>query len=392
MTALIFPLLVVLLAYNFYTIKILNNQIAVNSRDTLSIYEKPVINDINYISYSMANALANKASMLQLNYASDYMEAYICCNEIVDDFKAMIQSDLEGLGALGVCSSDFNVLRTVYSVNGNYSYKEKSELDRKMKQFMLEEDYYKSGWQLLSLENRSFLIRVLRHGSVSVAVVIDFSLLSTPQAEKGANNGYLIYTSEDNKLLTMQDYVNEHAINLTPSTKSYYISGSKQLRYMVVQKQFLFAGVRQYYVVPYQGVFRYLDFIQILLMVLTVVIACFIPVGYYSMKKKLFNPLETMVDTMVSIGSGQLEAKMEEEYNIDEFKKVKNAFNIMIDRIRELKINAYEQEIHYKNVQMQYLQIQIRPHFFLNCLKNIYAMAKQQEYEAIQEMILLLSQ
>ncbi len=392
MTVLIFPLLVVLLAYNFYTIKILNNQIAANSKDTLSIYEKPVIKDINYTSYSMANALANNPNMLQLNYASDYMEAYICCNNIVNDFKALIQSDLEGLGALGVCSSDFNVLRSVFSVSGHYTYKQKAELNRKMRHYMLDGNYYKLGWQLLILEKRSFLFRVLRHGSVYVTIIIDFSLLTSPQASKDGGNGYLIYTSKNNKPLTMQEYVGEHEIELIPSSKRYYISGRNPKRHMVVQKQFPFAEVRQYYVVPYQGVFRYLDLFQILLILFTVIIACFIPVGFYYMKKKLFNPLETMVDTMVSIGSGQLEAKMEAEYHIEEFKKVKNAFNIMIDRIRELKINAYEQEIHYKNVQMQYLQIQIRPHFFLNCLKNIYAMAKQQEYETIQEMIILLSQ
>ena len=392
MTALIVPLLIVLAAYNVYTIKILNNQVSANSRDTLSIYEKPVIHDINYISYSMANALANSSSMLQLNYASDYMEAYICCKDIVDDYKAMIQSDLEGLGALGVYTSEYDILRTVYPANKKYTYKEKSELDQKMKQFIQDKDYYKSGWQILQLEHQSFLFRVLRHGSVYVTILIDFSQLTTPQKDGVEGNGYLIYASEKNLPLSSQDFVKEHGIELHPSTKDYYILGNREFRYMVVQKQFPFAGVMQYYVIPYQGVFRYLDYFQILLMIFTVGIACFIPVGFYYMKKKLFTPLETMVETMVSIGEGQLEAKMEEDYHIEEFKKVKNAFNIMIDRIRELKINAYEQEIHYKNVQMQYLQIQIRPHFFLNCLKNIFAMAKQQEYEAIQEMILLLSQ
>lgn len=392
MIGLIFPLLLVLFAYNFYTIKVLNNQIARNGLDTLSIYEKPVIKDINYISYSMANALANDASMLQLNYAAGYMEAYIYCNEIANDFKVLIQSDMEGLGALGVCSSTHNILRTVYAVRGKYSYEEKTELDKKMKELMLDENYYKAGWQLLCLESRSLLIRVLRHGNVYITIVIDFSLITKPQDVQDIRNGSMVYTAEDGTPLTMANYIKEHDIELTTASDQYYISGEKRSRYMVVWKEFAFAKVRQYYLVPYEGIFRYLDFFQILLMLVTFAMACFIPVGFYYMKKKLFNPLEIMVDTMVNIGSGQIEAQMEEDYNIDEFRRVKDAFNEMINRIKKLKINAYEQELLFKNVQMQYLQIQIRPHFFLNCLKNIYAMAKQQEYGSIEEMILLMSQ
>lgn len=393
MVVLIVPLLAVLAAYNIYTLKILNKQVAANNSDIISIYEKPVVQDMDYISYSMANAMANNSSMLQLNYAAGYMEAYICCNDIASDFKALVRSELEGLAALGISSPKHKLTRMVYSDAGKYTYNEKCELNNYLALLMQDEECYKAGWQLLSLTKRDYLVRILKNNNVYVIMVIDFSLMTTPQKEADeVESGYLVYTTKSNAALTMKKFIKENDIELKYSSGGYYISGSKANHYMIVQKDFPYAGIRQFYVSPYKGAVRYLDVVQILLMIITIGSACFIPVGFYYMKKTLFNPMESMITTMESIGSGQADAHMDENYKIAEFLQVKDTFNAMVDKIKELKINAYEQELQYKNVQMQYLQIQIRPHFFLNCLKNIYAMANQKQYDSIQEMILLLSQ
>ncbi|WMJ89558.1 sensor histidine kinase [Anaerocolumna sp. MB42-C2] len=393
MIILIVPLLLVLAAYNLYTLKVLNKQVSLNNSDIISIYEKPVVQDMDYISYSMANSMANNSSMLQLNYATSYMEAYFCCNDIASDFKAMVRSELEGLGALGISSPQNNLTRMVYSDTGKYTYDEKCELNQYIALLMQDEECYRAGWQLLSLTARDYLVRILKNNNVYIIMVIDFSLITTPQKEADeVESGYLVYTDEDNIPLIMKDFITENDIVLKQSYANYYISGGDVNHYMIVQKEFPYAGIRQYYISPYNGAFRYLDVVQILLMIITISIACFIPVGFYYMKKTLFNPMESMITTMESIGAGQTDAHMDEDYKIAEFLQVKDTFNAMVDKIKALKINAYEQELQYKNVQMQYLQIQIRPHFFLNCLKNIYAMANQKQYDSIQEMILLLSQ
>lgn len=63
----------------------------------------------------------------------------------------------------------------------------------------------------------------------------------------------------------------------------------------------------------------------------------------------------------------------------------------MIGRIESLKIEKYEKEIEIKQIQHQYYQVQIRPHFYLNCLKNIYALSEKKEFENLGQSILLLS-
>jgi two-component system sensor histidine kinase YesM len=57
-----------------------------------------------------------------------------------------------------------------------------------------------------------------------------------------------------------------------------------------------------------------------------------------------------------------------------------------------LKINVYEEKLNKQKAQLQHLQLQVQPHFFLNSLNIIYSLAQTQNYKLIQEMTLSLVQ
>lgn len=392
MLVIIVPLLSVLAAYNVYILKILNSQMAANYRDTLLIYERPIKKDMDYIAYTMANMLANNTSMLQLNYATNYTEAYVCCHDIAADYRGLVNSELEGLTALGVYSQKNDIERMVYAESAGYSYEEKMELQKKIKQEIGEPESYKKGWHLVLAGEQNYLCRILTRNNNYVTIVIDLSKIFMPQDEKdGQETGYMFYTDEKNQPLTMRDFFTENEIELTAVDGEYEIVNGKDRRFMLVEKEFPYAGLRQYYISPYRGIFQYINFAQVLLLVITLLFAGLIPIGFYYMKRTLFNPLESLTKTMKRIGKDEIDIRMNEEYGVEEFKEMQDSFNAMIDKIEKLKIDAYERELKLKNVQLQYLQIQIRPHFFLNCLKNIQALNVQREHEKIEEMIIALS-
>ncbi len=98
-----------------------------------------------------------------------------------------------------------------------------------------------------------------------------------------------------------------------------------------------------------------------------------------------------MVETMHSIRDGNLNEKMVVYSQIREFNQVEDTFNEMMTQISNLKIEAYEQEFELQKLEMQTLQRQIHPHFYLNCLKNLFGMAEERKHKQIQEMIIVLS-
>jgi two-component system sensor histidine kinase YesM len=64
----------------------------------------------------------------------------------------------------------------------------------------------------------------------------------------------------------------------------------------------------------------------------------------------------------------------------------------MIGQVQELRINVYEEKLSKQKAELQHLQLQINPHFFMNALNIIYNLAHVRNHELIQEMSMSLVQ
>ena len=101
--------------------------------------------------------------------------------------------------------------------------------------------------------------------------------------------------------------------------------------------------------------------------------------------------MHRLVETMEHISSGNLEVEADWEYKTAEFYLVNSTFNNMISQIKQLKIETYEKQISKEQAKLKALRLQIRSHFFLNCLKTLYGMAETKQYSNIQQYLILLS-
>lgn len=76
---------------------------------------------------------------------------------------------------------------------------------------------------------------------------------------------------------------------------------------------------------------------------------------------------------------------------VRELEQTNIQFKNLIRQIKKLKINIYENELEKKRFQITFLQHQIRPHFYLNCLTTIGSMAQLEDYKNIESMVLFTS-
>lgn len=74
------------------------------------------------------------------------------------------------------------------------------------------------------------------------------------------------------------------------------------------------------------------------------------------------------------------------EGSLLELERIDGKFKHMIHQIRKLKITLYEQELEKQKMENDYLKLQIRPHFYLNCLNYIYSMIDFGKYACAQRM------
>ena len=237
--------------------------------------------------------------------------------------------------------------------------------------------------------DEAFLLRILGSGGVYSVCAVDLNRSLRPQDSTDPQNGVLLYAAPDGQLLTSQEWAKQEEVQIQWTSDSFYQAGNGQ--YLAVQQYSEVAGVWFVYLTPYRDLLHHMDFAQLLLSMASIALLVLLPICYYILKRLFFKPMEQLVQTMNAIKCGDLDAKMETDYRVVEFKQLSDTFNGMMEEIKSLKIAAYEKELELQKAQLQYLQIQIRPHFFLNCLKNLYALAQERRFEQIQQMILALS-
>lgn len=132
--------------------------------------------------------------------------------------------------------------------------------------------------------------------------------------------------------------------------------------------------------------------LQIFMLILvTVIVGIFVVIVYGFLKKQILTPLKRLADTMTAIGQGEHFGKMEQIAPYAEFEQVTDSFNGMMSEIEQLKISSYEEQIAKQRAQMQCFQLQLSPHFYLNCLKTLNYMAIEKDTENMQEVILEIS-
>ena len=116
-----------------------------------------------------------------------------------------------------------------------------------------------------------------------------------------------------------------------------------------------------------------------------------LPLFFLLLKRWYLHPMEQMEAALQKIRRGQMDVRFQEDQKVEELQHLSTSFNQMMDHVKQMKIAAYEKELQYRYAQLQYLQLQISPHFFLNILKSLYGMAQGRNYEKIQTAILMIS-
>ncbi len=136
------------------------------------------------------------------------------------------------------------------------------------------------------------------------------------------------------------------------------------------------------YVFPDGGILEAVLEMQTILVILIIVLLLLCTLFTLRYYQHLMEPLRKFVQ---GISNMQEEQMLNEngENNILELEAVSDQFRILLRKIQSLKIAIYEKELSEKKAELEYMQEQIRPHFFLNCLSLIHGIADKQREEKI---------
>ncbi|MDF2472789.1 MAG: hypothetical protein K0R21_571 [Anaerocolumna sp.] len=386
---LIIPLIIFIIVFNLYTVKIFNKKVSEAIDNTLYLQCKNLENTLKMVENSMAGIIIDNEYFAGLrNKNISELDRYTNAYEVMKTEKTVMQT-YSNIAACALISSTTNVNQIAYNINYNFD-----DIDQQIPEFLgsLMKDSsnnYRHKWFPAMIGDRGYLFRIMGSKDTWIIYVINLKNIILFQDNlKSDNTAITIFFDRDN-IYTRSDIINTNNIELKYSD-NYYFTG-KDRKYMVCESSVNRSNIKIAYLTPYNGLFVNLSGNQLMFFIISLLTVLLIPSGYIMLKRMFFSPINRLVRSMEDIGNGQYNAEKSTAYREIEFRKVDETLLNTLEEIRKLKIASYEKELKYKGIMLQYFQIQIRPHFYLNCLKNIYGMVEEKNYENIQKLILYLS-
>jgi len=379
----VIPLVFFLVFDNYYSIRVLHEKVAESKKDTISAYMSQIDSELQSIDGYILRTITNDKSFYDLENSDDNIRQLAeidLTNNIVEAINSY--SLVDGIFIYSKLTKDY-----LYSYNPRINNDDRGTLSYYIKNTINNGSYFATlHWFPKLVDSSHYIFRILNVGSRYIGACINIdTLLSYLDTSNIKKNGVVIFATSPGQPMNSIDYVKRSKIDLAGDLNSYYFSGVNK-NYMIIGKPSKLGSFKLMSVNTEKSLLEGLDMIQIAVVVIAFLSILFIPLTIILLRKWIFKPVSKLKRAIDKIEAGELDYRLKVEEHPYEFMLLNNAFNNMVSQIKQLKIDVYEEHIDKQKAELQYLQMQIKPHFYLNAFNTIYSMAQMKEYNLIQDM------
>lgn len=354
---------------------------------TLSVYRTELENAMANTSSFLSDAFTTDSHLRSVVYAKNKTEAYASTVMLSDKCRSMMRTE-ELLNAFFIYSEKYGYCYQVWSDSFPYNQPNSDHATdyQILKNAIVtspETVAGSSGWAPVELTDRIDFLYTYTYRSTTFAALIDPAKQQLAQLSNGTG---IFYTDLSGGLLYPQAFHNTDSVPLSGS-----LCAGDGLKYSIISLPLSQAQGHIVFASKSISFLQQFSLQQMVLMAVTLCLLAAIPLCWVVLRRWLLSPLGTLTATLQAIQAGNTNTRVPETSRLSEANQIARTVNTMLDIIRRQKIESYETQLQVQHAQLMYLQVQIRPHFFLNCLNLIYSLAEEKKYLPIQEMVLNLS-
>lgn len=127
-----------------------------------------------------------------------------------------------------------------------------------------------------------------------------------------------------------------------------------------------------------------------IMVLLTILFAVMLLLFSLLLERLLYRPIRNLVVSMEGVSEGNFDSYLTDDVRLRETSVLKQTYNRMVDEIKHLKLAVYEEQLRKQKIRLQYLQLQIRPHFLVNALNSVCIMIDMDAADNARTMCLYL--
>ncbi len=354
----------------------------------------------NFYVYSLQSEMSVVSSFIQKLCYSDNSFQLLTMKSLKDSDKVVLQYNVTEMLKRHIspyeCIFVFNKERSIsmlafgssFSSNGSqYIYQLKDNL----RDYWFEQDASQFGtWIAFQDGRHSVLMKTLNVNDIYVCATLDldkFDLIKYTNSDY-ASLSFGFFDQE--KILTNTTYFSDMGISVDD------LNGKKSAPFFsnYFMKTSPIENTDIYISCIFASNFMY-SFARI--SVIVFIVMAFITCGIIIYIFYLFNHLLLYPLDRINAATNHLEQNDSSPFlnnndsNMIEYQNINNALANLIDQKIVLNNEKLQEAFEKDHARLQYYHLQTSSHFFINCLKSLYNMLENSEYEKMQRMIIAFS-
>lgn len=132
------------------------------------------------------------------------------------------------------------------------------------------------------------------------------------------------------------------------------------------------------------------EFWMTFILIPLIIVAAF-AATYRVLNKVMYQFINHLLYRVTQMKSNEAGLEHYEEPHIKEFIEINGKLDAMLGEIAQLQEEKYRKELEANAAKLQYYQLQVNPHFFLNCLNIIDSLLSKKDTSTVKNMIMALS-
>ncbi|MCX7657530.1 MAG: histidine kinase [Oscillospiraceae bacterium] len=382
---------------NLFAVKSARNQAFSSNSKALSLFAQQLDDSLEYVEKYLASLSISDTNIRIMENANEIPERYVAQYRMNSKISEAVNSYsmIDGL--------------FIYSkLNETYINAKKSQASsddaNSIKKFIVssfshptqndEEDIIKKSkgnWIAIEINGNFYLTRILLISKTYVGAWVNVENIIKYLGKNGFGNIDYVLLAQNNGNAMGGNFKGE-IVDLSQNLgKPQFFSSGNGEKFMVVAKNSTQGKFSLVAMISDKNILKGLDSLQKLIFMSTIIIAIFIASIFLIIQKSIILPLNNLFNAMKKLKSGDFSVRLSTKNECEEILIINQTFDEMVNKIEDLKIKVYEEKIYKQRAQLQFLQLQSNPHFYINCLNIIHSLAITKNFALIEKMAITLA-
>lgn len=385
-TVFLVPFFFVLIYNNYYTTNTILEQVAATNKNANSLYLSQIDNNLKDAEKYLADLVSNDINFWTIksdaNSGKRILAGIGLSNRLATEILLY-----DGINVFYIYSPEDD--QYIFSKKGDLSIKEIGIVNDYIKYDIIHGNSRSESkgynWKIYKINGYYYLNCRFKSGNLYAGAWLKADQLLTPIIDSDLRGQILLFVTGQNEPMNHAQFISDNKIKFENDFTGYYLSG-KNDEFLITGNRSTRCDMTLLTIDTIENIlwgFPYLQRIALIILIGTVIT---IPFYYLLLRVAVLRPLKEILTTINRIKKGNIKNRIRIKKTSTEFETLHQAFNDMMNQIENLRIRVYEERLCSQQEELEKLQLQVRPHFFLNSLGIIHNLAKARDYELLQIM------